>query len=277
MLAATPTDDPARPRALYEAGWLAMWAGDHEHAEARWGEALKLSRAPADRETLAVTLAAVALARFLSVMHPDRRDYSEVKTLLTETLAEQRELGDVKAQAASLTLLAFCLHLEGRFTDAVPHFEESIALRRRIDDESGEIETLPMLAASIARLGRARDAVELLQQALAIQSGHGNPSHTVFTLSGVAGFAVVLGHHREALLLHGASGAIADELGITGPAVTMAGIMAEAATARLALGSDAGAVEAEGRSLSITEAEELARRVLTEARESPAPASDPMS
>ena len=126
-------------------------------------------------------------------MHPDRRDYSEVKTLLTETLAEQRELGDVKAQAASLTLLAFCLHLEGRFTDAVPHFEESIALRRRINDKSGEIETLPMLAASIARLGRARDAVELLQQALAIQSGHGNPSHTVFTLSGVAGSRSYLG------------------------------------------------------------------------------------
>ena len=276
MLSATPTDDPARPRALYEAGWLAMWTGDHEHAEARWGEALRLSRALADRETLAVTLAAVALARFLSVMNPDRRDYSEVKTLLTETLAEQRELGDVKAQAASLTLLAFCLHLERRFADAVPHFEESIALRRRIDDESGEIETLPMLAASIARLGRAREAVELLQQALAIQSGHGNPSHTVFTLSGVAGFAVVVGHHREALLLHGASGAIADELGITGPAVTMAGIMAEAATARLALGPDADAVEAEGRSLSITEAAELARRVLTEARESNAPTSDPM-
>ena len=46
MLAATPTDDPARPRALYEAGWLAMWAGDHEHAEACWGEALRLVARP---------------------------------------------------------------------------------------------------------------------------------------------------------------------------------------------------------------------------------------
>jgi len=274
MLAATPGDDRARPRALYEAGWLAMWGGDHEHADACWGQALRLARALADRGTLAVTLAAVALARFLSDMHPGRRDYSEVKTLLTETLAEQRELGDVKAEAASLTLLAFCLHLEGRFADAVPRFEESIALRRRIDDESGEIETLPMLAATIARLGRVWEAAELLQRALAIQSGHGNPSHTVFTLSGVGGFCVLLGRHREALLLHGATGAIAEELRITGPALIMAGIMADAAAARLALGSDADAVEAEGRSLSVGEAVEVAGRFLADARESYAPAAD---
>ena len=274
MLAATTADDPARSRALYEAGWLAMWGGDHEHAEVCWLEALRLSRALADRGTLAVTLSAVALKRFLSVMDPGRRDYSVVKTLLTETLAEQRELGDVKAEAASLYLLGFCLQLEGRFADAVPRFEESIALRRRIDDESGEVETLPLLAACIARLGRVREAAELLERALAIQSRHGNPSHTVFTLSQVGGFAVLLGRHREALLLHGASGAIAEELRITGPAVIMADIMADAAAARLALGPDADAVEAEGRSLLIGEAVEVAGRFLADARECHGPASD---
>jgi hypothetical protein len=54
----------------------------------------------------------------------------------------------------------------------------------------------------------------------------------------------------------------------------MAGIMADAAAARLSLGPDADAVEAEGRSLSITEAAELVGRLLAEARERYAPASD---
>ena len=272
MLVATPAEDPARPRALYEAGWLALWAGEHERAAADWAEAVRLSRALGDKGTLAVTLSAVALERFLGVMSPDRHDYSEVKTLLAETLAEQRDLGDVKAEAASLYFLAQCLYLEGQYGEALPLLEESIALRRRISDESGEVETLPLQAATIARLGRVREAAELFERALALQSGHGNPAHTVFALSQVGAFCVLLGRHREALLLHGASDAIADELGITGPAVSMAGIMADAAAARLALGPDADAVEAQGRSLSITEATELARRVLIDAREADAPA-----
>jgi len=107
---------------------------------------------------------------------------------------------------------------------------------------------------------------ELFEQALALQSGHENPSHTVFALSQVGAFCVLLGRHREALLLHGASDAIAEGLGITGPAVSMAAIMADAATARLALGPDADAVEVQGRSLSIAEAADLARRVLTDAQ-----------
>jgi len=90
-------------------------------------------------------------------------------------------------------------------------------------------------------------------------------------------FCVLLGRYREALLLHGACDMIADELGIAGPAVSMAGIMADAAAARLALGSNAEAVEAEGRSLSMTQAAELARRILTDAREFNATASAPLS
>lgn len=81
----------------------------------------------------------------------------------------------------------------------------------------------------------------------------------------------------EALLLHGASDAFADELGITGPALRMAGIMADAVAARLALGPEADAVEAQGRSLSISEAGALARRVLTDAWDYNSPASAPMS
>jgi predicted ATPase/class 3 adenylate cyclase len=267
MLAATPPDDPARPRALYEAGWLAMWAGEHARAAANWAEAIELSRMLGDRATLADTLSAVVLERFLSVMSADRRDYSEVKSLLGETLVEQRTLGNVKAEAASMYFLALCLYLEGWHAQALPIIEESIELRRRIGDESGEVETLPLFAMTIARLGRVRDAAELFDRALTIQSGHGNPAHTFFALSQVGAFCVLLGRHREALLLHGASDTIAVELGIAGPAVSMAGIMADAAAARLALGSSAYAVEAEGRSLSMAQAAELARGILADARE----------
>lgn len=96
----------------------------------------------------------------------------------------------------------------------------------------------------------------------------------MITLSQVGGFAVLLGRHREALLLHGASGAIAEELRITGPAVVMADIMANAAAARLALGPDADAVEPKGWALSIGEAVEIAGRLLADARANYAPASD---
>lgn len=264
LLAATAADDPARPRALYEAGWLAMWRQGAEHAEGYWREGLQLARERGDRETLARTLPALANAAF-SREDPSRRDYSQVRALLAEALAEQQHLGDLTAEASSLQLLALCHQLEGHLAEALPTYEASIALRRRIGDQSGEAEGCVLMGGCLTGLGRVREAAALLERALAINSRAGSKPHLSFTLTGVGRLAMQVGRHRDALLLYAAATATADEIHLTVPPVIRAVVEATGAAARQALGDAATAIEAEGRMLGMDRAIELAERSLKDA------------
>ncbi len=263
-LAATAADDPARPRALYEAGWLALNRDGPREAEAYWREGVPRARELGDRETAARTLTALASAAFYQV-DPGRHDYSSVRALLEDALAEQRQLGDLKAEASSLQLLAFCLQLEGDIAGAVTRYEASIAIRRRIADEAGEAEGAAFLGLGLAGLDRIGEAAALLRRALAIQSKAQTRPHTAFTLTGVSRVALRLGRHRDALLLHSAALAVIDEIHFSVPPVMRAEIEADGAAARLALGDDALAVEAEARALGLERAVELAESVLRDA------------
>lgn len=266
LLAATEPDDPARPRALYEAGWLALNRDGPREAEAYWREGVPRARELGDRETAARTLTALASVAFFQV-DPGRRDYSSVRALLDDALAEQRHLGDLKAEASSLQLLAFCLQLEGDIAAAVTRYEASVAIRRRIADEAGEAEGAALFGLGLAGVDRIGDAGALLRRALAIQSKGGSKPHTAFTLTGVSRVALRLGRQRDALLLHSAALAVVDETHFVVPPVMRADIEADGAAARLALGDDALAVDAEGRALGLERAVQLAESILNDAAE----------
>ncbi|MCH0566229.1 MULTISPECIES: LuxR C-terminal-related transcriptional regulator [unclassified Streptomyces] len=209
-LAADTTPTPARARALWADGWLALLRGDSANATARLTEC----RAIADDLDHAPSLAhAGQLAGLVALF---RDDYSRAIPLLEDTLERHRAAGDLTGQWTTLFLLtvACCLSKDERAAD---YGRQSLALC----DTHGALwsRCYALWALGLQRWLTADlpGATAALKDALRI----GTPSHNLFAvtqcLEVLAWIAAENGSGAHAATLLGAAQELWQRIGVATP------------------------------------------------------------
>jgi predicted ATPase/serine/threonine protein kinase len=127
--ASAPGD--ARVRALFAAGVLAAEQGDFAASDSLFKESLQIARSIGDKQSIAVSLNALALnAR-------DSGDLPASRALSEESLALWREIHDLPAVARGLSNLANVVKLQGDFAYAGALSQESLAIFSQLGDGIG--------------------------------------------------------------------------------------------------------------------------------------------
>jgi predicted ATPase/DNA-binding CsgD family transcriptional regulator len=193
---------PARAKALYVAGMMANYQGDHGSAEPLVEESLGLFRALEDKLGTAYALSNAGFAAsgqghhqraitfneesvhlflevgekwgaaiqfcFLAVAWRDRGDHGRARRLAERGLALSREVGERQTLCAALYTLATLAQAEGDHERARDLFEEGLTLSAELGNEADVAHCLEGLASiagaegSIARAARLWGAEEAL-------------------------------------------------------------------------------------------------------------------
>jgi tetratricopeptide (TPR) repeat protein len=105
----------------------------------------------------------------------EQRDYAGAGTLLEESLAFVRELGDKGSIAALLTNLGTVASHNGDHVRARAFFDESLALRRDLVDRRGMIEVWEAMALVAGAQDQPRRGILLWSLADAARAAIGSP------------------------------------------------------------------------------------------------------
>jgi predicted ATPase len=154
---------PTKPRArvLFAAGVLAGGQGDYESAHALIQESLEIARQLEDKQSIAVSLNALA------VTARDRGEVAASRSLFEESLAVWRDLGDSRVVARSLSNLANVVKLQGEYAQARALHDECRSIFRQLDDRLGAAWSLNYEGDVAREQGDATAAHALYEQSLA--------------------------------------------------------------------------------------------------------------
>jgi predicted ATPase len=174
-------------------------------------------------------------------------------------LKESRQSGNRHQVCSALNGLAELHRVEGEFEKAKPLYEEALALSRERGDRGGSAIHLVNLAWTLIGLGQEKDARAIVLESLAVAEELGS-KRMVTHLDFATGLAAAVGNWKAAAQLHGASGALAEELSYRREPADETSLAPFLARTRKALGAPAfAAAEAAGRALSFDEAIASAR------------------
>ena len=151
-----------RARVLFAAGVLAGEQGDYASADALFRESLDIARQLSDKQSVAVSLNALA------VYARDRGDFAAAHSLYEESLALWRELGEQKAVARSLSNLANVVTMQGDHARARSLHAECLSIFRELGDGTGVAWSLNHQGDAARNQGDSGAARELYEQSLAI-------------------------------------------------------------------------------------------------------------
>ena len=131
QLPSTTAQETARMRALFAAGVLAEEQGDYDASERLFRESLETARRQGDRQSVAVSLNALALlGRDMGKLHV-------ANALFEESLELWKELGDRVAVARGLSNLAAVRKAQGSYQEAHSLYEECQAIFAELRDRTG--------------------------------------------------------------------------------------------------------------------------------------------
>ena len=185
----------ARAKALYRAGILAWYQGEHAHAVALSNESLRLAQALGDTQGVGWTLHNLGRVAFL------QGDYRQAAPLLEESLARFREVGDTWGTPWSLDVLGQVVMAQGDTARAVVLWEESLRLRQQIGDVQGIPWTLNNLGDVAAAQGDYVRARALLEESLARVREQGIKRPIPWVLDNLGQVAAAQGDYARAWML----------------------------------------------------------------------------
>lgn len=287
-------DPKLQALALRTAAAFANMAGDVQHAETLYVEALALARASGDAELLGRTLTNLAitlrdqgrldeaaeasaegLALFrgigneqlvsiallnLGAYRLDADREGEAGVLFAECLELKRRLGDRFGIANALANLASVAKRRSEWGEARRLLEESLSLRRGLAEKRGLALTLVELATVEIGDGRIDAAAPHLAEGTAIYEETGDQRGLVYALEAHAQLACARGDYERALTLASVSAAERERLGTPLLPVERASMSAVVSRSRESLGgAKADAAERAGFVMSRSRALELAR------------------
>jgi predicted ATPase/DNA-binding SARP family transcriptional activator len=252
----TAHDPVLRRRALTAAASLALLQGEHATATSFAEEGLAVARETGERHLVANALSnlgAIVLAG---------GDADRAGPLLEEAVAVAREAGDQRILALAVNNRGDYALTRGDFSTARPLFEESLALLRARGDTANVARALFNLGASELELGRHEVAGQHFREGLVLARDAGDREDLVWLLEGIGALAAARGHGERAARLLGAADGLLQAMGADHkPYERSLRDRTDAAT-ESALGAEAtGAALAEGRSLPLSDAIELALEV----------------
>jgi non-specific serine/threonine protein kinase len=159
----------AREHGVAEAGlrlaaavWRFWWTRGHLGEGRRWLEA---ALAADDGSAAPARVRALTAAGELASLHGDT---ARAVTLLDESLARGRALGDRQSVARSLSFLGFVAGWQGNLARAMALFEEALAIARDVDDRQEIALALFGLGDTAYPLGDLAEAATLYEEALAL-------------------------------------------------------------------------------------------------------------
>jgi predicted ATPase/DNA-binding CsgD family transcriptional regulator len=234
--------DPAMPRVLEVAAFLAERQGDDERALALAERTLAVSRRLGDGYGIAD-----ALVRMASLaLHRGR--YAEARALCRQCLA----LDAPRDITLALAILGNVERSEGRLADAEAAFGECLEISRTHGDRSRAAYAMRGLAAVALQRRRAEDAQARYAEGLRASRDVDFKMVTAACLEGLGHVAVAQGRHDAAARWMGAADALRESLGLRPMPVDAAAHEHAVAAARRALGDRTfAAASARGRAMSM--------------------------
>jgi predicted ATPase/class 3 adenylate cyclase len=127
-----------------------------------------------------------------------RGDHGMARSLLEESLALQRQLGEPAGIAASLSNLGAAALQQGDHAGARSLFEENLAMRRRLGDKVGIAAALNDLGGAVIQQGDYTLARSLLEESLAIRRQLGDKAGTAVLLNNLGMVAIQQGDYATA-------------------------------------------------------------------------------
>ncbi|HET6623484.1 MAG TPA: tetratricopeptide repeat protein [Gaiellaceae bacterium] len=149
-------DDRASSLALMGLGDVHSAQGEHEHALARYGEAVELRTRMGDPLLMADAVYYVGMAAFRA------GDLARARQEFEKALAPARELGEATHTAAAQFMLAEVDILEGESASARARAKESLALYSDLEDNRSRARCLVILAATAVAEGSYEAAARTL-------------------------------------------------------------------------------------------------------------------
>ncbi len=129
-------------------------------------------------------------------------DHQQAETLLEQSLALSKELGDTQRSAYCLRNLGWMAHVKGNFTRARSLYEESLGLFRVLDDKQGIVLALMNLGYLAQNQGDYESAYLLFLEAVAKSRELGNTHHLLSLLFQLAQLLYVSREHPPANEIH---------------------------------------------------------------------------
>jgi predicted ATPase/predicted Ser/Thr protein kinase len=208
-LARTGTASPglAHARALYGAGYLALWQGESAAGRALFERSLAIARALDDRQGAALSLSGLGLAA------KDQGDYAAARAFYEESLALYREVGQKRGVAAVLNNLAAMAWAQGDAAAARPLYEEGAAIGREAGDRDLLVVTLTGVGWVATRTGHTAEARERLLECLRLVGELGAKLRGAYAIEAAGALAATLSERGRATRLYGAAEALREVIG----------------------------------------------------------------
>lgn len=237
----------ARVRALFCAGVLAADQRDYAASDRLLKESLEIARALEDKQSLAVSVNALAvtyldrgdlpasaglfaeslvlwkelghrlaLARGLSNLASvvkSQKDFVRARDLNEECLSIFRELGDRTGAAWALNHQGDVLREQGDLTTARSLYDQSISTFRELNDRWGIAGCLTDLGNLKREMGEHAESQALYRESLALFKGLGHKRGIARILESFASCAVEQGEPERALRLAGVAAALRQAVG----------------------------------------------------------------
>ena len=232
--------------ALFRITTVISEQGEYEAAHTLFKECLKMDRESGSPRGTAATLWGLAKLNFVS-----QGDSVALRSLLEESLALYRAVGDKGGIADCLYLSGWVVLLQGNAVAARSLAEESILLYKETADRPGIAQSLALLAEVQTRQGDRIAARALFDESLALARKGGDTLIIVSALEGLAGIVAVQEEPTWAVRLWGAAEALREAMGAPIPLVYRASYERSVAAACAHLDEQAFAISwAEGRAMS---------------------------
>ena len=135
----------------------------------------------------------------LGTVHGRQGRFDQAVDHFQRALPLYRETGDLPGEARAMGSLGLALDRTGDYQRAVEYLEQALDLQRRSGAYGGEASTMGNLGMVYGRLGRYEDALGWLERALARHRELGNRGSEVRTLNNIGIAHARLGHLDEAL------------------------------------------------------------------------------
>jgi tetratricopeptide (TPR) repeat protein len=160
--------------------WQFWWMHGHTVEGSKW-----LERALASVSAEHGGVPAAVLAKALNAagsMSAYLGDFDHARTLLEQSLAQRRAIGDKQGTAASLNNLGTVSMQQGDYTRAGQLYEEGLALRRELGGVGPIAMSLLNLGNLALRHGNYKEAVPFYTESLEIFRGLGDGQHIAMAL-----------------------------------------------------------------------------------------------
>jgi len=194
---------------LYYLADLASLQGEYTRAQTLYEESLLMHRELENTRGIAMSLHGVARTLFVS-----QGDPVAVRSLLEESLALSREVGDKGVIAQCLSLSGLVTLQRGDVSTAHRLAEEDVALSREAGDLFETIWSLAVLARVETHQGDQPAARTHYEEGLAIASKLGIKLHIPFLLEGLANLLATQGEPARAARFWGAAEALRESTGV---------------------------------------------------------------